>query len=76
MSPLVPKPPCFDESTNTDCPKRHVGCRSECEEWRKYEEARMPYYKEKMAKRDIETMSPISRRAMVSYYRRVSGFKR
>lgn len=31
------RPPCFDEATRTDCPKRHVGCRAECPEWQAWE---------------------------------------
>lgn len=31
------KSPCYDETTRTDCPKRHVGCRAECPEWQAWE---------------------------------------
>ena len=31
------RPPCFDEATRTDCPKRHVGCRADCPEWQAWE---------------------------------------
>lgn len=31
------RPPCFDEATRTDCPKRHVGCRTDCPEWQAWE---------------------------------------
>ena len=30
------KPPCYDTDTNTDCPERHVGCKGECERWKKW----------------------------------------
>lgn len=33
----ITKPPCFNEQTRTDCPRRYVGCRDECEDWRKWE---------------------------------------
>lgn len=28
------KPPCFDGES--DCPKRHVGCREDCDAWQKW----------------------------------------
>lgn len=30
------RPPCYDYKTNTDCPRRYIGCRAECEEWHKW----------------------------------------
>lgn len=33
------KPPCFDEQTRTDCPRRAVGCREGCEAWKAYRAA-------------------------------------
>lgn len=30
------RPPCYDDKTNTDCPRRYIGCRAECEEWHKW----------------------------------------
>ena len=30
------KPPCFDEKTRMDCPRRKVGCRNNCAEWDKW----------------------------------------
>lgn len=30
------RPPCFDEKSDTDCPKRYVGCKSWCEDWHKW----------------------------------------
>ena len=29
------KPPCM-LSNGTDCPKRYIGCRAECDEWHKW----------------------------------------
>ena len=29
-------PPCYDRETKTDCQKRYVGCKSECEKWHKW----------------------------------------
>lgn len=29
-------PPCYDKATRTDCPKRHVGCKTDCPEWEKW----------------------------------------
>lgn len=26
-------PPCFNEKTRTDCPRRYIGCKATCEEW-------------------------------------------
>lgn len=31
------RPPCFDEATRTDCPRRCVGCRADCQEWQAWE---------------------------------------
>lgn len=31
------RPPCFDEATRTDCPRRYVGCRADCPEWQEWE---------------------------------------
>ena len=30
------RPPCYDEATNTDCPRRYVGCKAGCEEWHRW----------------------------------------
>lgn len=30
------KPPCFDEKTKTDCPRRKPGCGATCEKWQEY----------------------------------------
>ena len=32
----ITRPPCFDDKTNTDCPRRYIGCKAECEEWHKW----------------------------------------
>ena len=74
MSPLVPKPPCYDESTHTDCSDRKSGCRSECERWQNYEVARMKYYKERLIEKDSK-YRPISRRALKYYYERMNKRK-
>lgn len=29
-------PPCFDEQTNTDCPRRYIGCSADCKEWHEW----------------------------------------
>ena len=29
-------PPCFDELTNTDCPRRYIGCSADCKEWHEW----------------------------------------
>jgi hypothetical protein len=33
---LMTKPPCYDEATHNDCPDRCIGCKAECERWRKW----------------------------------------
>ena len=30
------RPPCYDEATKTDCPRRYVGCKAGCEAWHKW----------------------------------------
>lgn len=30
---MLTRPPCYDETTRTDCPRRYVGCRAECTKW-------------------------------------------
>lgn len=30
------KPPCIDDVTKGDCPRRYVGCRAECEKWHEW----------------------------------------
>ena len=30
------RPPCFDEQTNTDCPRRYIGCSADCKEWHEW----------------------------------------
>lgn len=30
------RPPCWDEINDTDCPRRYVGCKAECEDWHKW----------------------------------------
>lgn len=30
--------PCYDSATKTDCPRRRVGCRTDCVEWKKFEQ--------------------------------------
>ena len=39
--------PCFNEETQTDCPKRGQGCAATCEKWAKYVEARNKEYEER-----------------------------
>ena len=29
-------PPCFNRETRTDCPKRYVGCKSDCAAWHEW----------------------------------------
>ncbi len=29
-------PPCFDEQTNTDCPRRYIGCSATCQKWHEW----------------------------------------
>ena len=43
--------PCYARKTHTDCPKRHCGCAVDCEEWKKYTEARDKQYLVKQTKR-------------------------
>lgn len=31
-----PEPPCYDRSTDTDCPNRCGGCQLKCEKWAAY----------------------------------------
>lgn len=31
------KPPCYNERTRTDCPRRVVGCKGQCEAWKTYQ---------------------------------------
>lgn len=42
------KNPCYDPETHTDCPKRKVGCRKDCQEWKEYEADRRDHYSEKL----------------------------
>lgn len=30
------KPPCYNQETKTDCPRRYIGCSAECEAWHEY----------------------------------------
>lgn len=73
MSRLVPKPPCFDESTRTDCPKRKVSCRSECEEWQQYERDRMIFYKEHKLDSERRAMKTLSQKTMRTFYKIRNG---
>lgn len=33
---MLTHPPCFDEQTNTDCPRRYIGCCADCKEWHEW----------------------------------------
>lgn len=46
------RPPCFDEATRTDCPKRHVGCRADCPEWQAWEKVHAEETEEIRIKRE------------------------
>lgn len=52
------KNPCYDPETQTDCPKRKVGCRKDCKAWSEWEAERREHYNEKLktAKRTAVTM--------------------
>lgn len=39
-----PKHPCYDETTNTDCPRRKAGCAATCPEWAAYDKQRRKIY--------------------------------
>lgn len=42
------KNPCYDPETQIDCPKRRVGCRKDCTEWKEYEEEQRKRYSDKL----------------------------
>lgn len=42
------KNPCYDLETQIDCPKRRVGCRKDCAEWKEYEEEQRKRYSDKL----------------------------
>lgn len=44
------KSPCFNTSSRTDCPRRHVGCAATCPEWAKYVESRSVDYEDRKRK--------------------------
>lgn len=46
------RPPCFDEATRTDCPKRCVGCRADCPEWKAWEKVHAEETEEIRIKRE------------------------
>lgn len=52
------KPPCYDTDTNTDCPDRHVGCKGECERWKKWidihAQEKDQQYRKKMEIRSVD----------------------
>ena len=36
MRTVRTSPPCMDDVTMEDCPRRYVGCRAECEKWHEW----------------------------------------
>lgn len=30
------KPPCYNQETKTDCPRRYIGCHAECEQYHEW----------------------------------------
>lgn len=50
------RPPCFDEATRTDCPRRYVGCRADCPEWQAWEKVHAEETEEIRIKREAYDM--------------------
>lgn len=73
MSPMIPRSPCFDRKTKTDCPKRSLTCRSECEEFQKYERDRMIFYQQRKLDGELKTKRPLTNREMRTFYRIRNG---
>lgn len=46
------KPPCFDTTTNTDCPRRSPRCRATCPEWKEWETVHAEEKREIKRKKD------------------------
>ena len=71
------KPPCFNEETRTDCPKRHAGCAVNCPDWAKYVEARDAEYERRKQETAI-TSAMLDRRnkSLEKRYRRDMHYKR
>ena len=47
------KPPCFNEETRTDCPKRCAGCAVNCPEWAAYVKERDKEYEHRKVQADV-----------------------
>lgn len=43
----MPKNPCYDSVTHTDCPRRKVGCAIDCPDWAKHIAERDEMYKKR-----------------------------
>lgn len=43
----MPKNPCYNTETKTDCPKRCAGCATTCEKWKTYLIEREAVYDER-----------------------------
>lgn len=48
------KSPCYDSKTCTNCPDRHVGCRSTCPEWKRYEAMKQKEYADRARLAQLE----------------------
>lgn len=57
----MPKVPCYNEETKTDCPRREAGCHSHCEKWKEYEALRNEEYRQRRIKYEAASVISESR---------------
>lgn len=50
------KSPCYNPDTQTDCPRRSVGCAVNCPEWAKYVQERDAEYARRKAETDAKAI--------------------
>ena len=48
------KPPCYIAEFDADCPKRHSGCKAECQAWKDFEAAHKAEKEAEYRKKDTE----------------------
>ena len=64
------KPPCFDVTTRTDCPRRKAGCAIDCPDWAKYTKERDEVYRQRALENEAMQVMYTSR------YKSSDNFKR
>lgn len=62
----MPKVPCYNAETKTDCPRREVGCHSHCEKWKEYEALRDEEYRQRKIKGEAEAIAHDSRERIIT----------